>query len=287
MSVRIAYLILAHKAPSHLVRLVRRLQGPDRAFVIHLDSKSTDASWDDACRKLKQPNVFWADRVHCEWGEFGLVQAMLNSVETLCNTEFAFDFAVLLSGQDYPIKSNEYIENYLASRSGKCLMYVHPFPNEEWEWQGYYRLATWRVPIFGKERRIIPVRFSRQFHRRIPLGYHPYGGSTWWALPNTAIHYVRNFVKNNPDFVRYFQHVIYADEMMFQTILGNSPLRPEMGNRYLHFMKWGSDPHPAILTEGDLRDLRATEKCFARKFDDAVDGAILDAIDRELLGLTD
>jgi hypothetical protein len=284
MSVRIAYLILVHKSPAHLVRLVQRLQGPERVFVIHLDSKSADPSWDDARRKLEKPNVFWTERVHCEWGEFGLVQAMLNSMETLIASGFPFDFAVLLSGQDYPIKTNAYIEDYLAARSGKCLMYIHPFPNDEWEWQGYYRLATWRIPLFGKKRRIIPGRFSRWFHRPIPLGYRPYGGSTWWALPNAAIHYIRDFVKNNPDFVRYFQQVIYSDEMMFHTILGNSPFRPETGNRYLYFMKWGSDPHPAILTESDLPALRASEKCFARKFDESVDVGVVNGIDRELLG---
>lgn len=96
-----------------------------------------------------------------------------------------------------------------------------------------------------------------------------------------------DFVRNNPDFVRYFQQVIYSDEMMFHTILGNSPFRPETGNHYLHFMKWGSDPHPAILTEADVPALRASEKCFARKFDDGVDAGILDAIDREFLDSND
>jgi hypothetical protein len=60
-----------------------------------------------------------------------------------------------------------------------------------------------------------------------------------------------------------------------------------MGNQYLYFMKWGSDPHPAILTEADLPALRATEKCFARKFDESVDLGVVNAIDREFLDSND
>jgi hypothetical protein len=283
MSVRIAYLILAHKSPSHLVRLVRRLQAPERVFVIHLDAKSTGSAWDEAFKELQQPNIFWAERVDCQWGEFGLVQAILNSIEALCKTELPFDFGILLSGQDYPIKPNHYIENYLVARSGKCLMYLLRFPNHEWSWEGYYRLPTWRVSLWGKKRRVIPARFSKQFHRRIPLGYHPYGGSTWWALPKVAVEYIWNFTKNNPEFVHYFREVIYPDEMMLQTILGNSTFRPETGNNYLHFMKWTGGPHPAVLTEEDLPLLHGTDRCFARKFDESVDRRVLDAIDRDIL----
>lgn len=111
MSVRIAYLILAHKAPSHLVRLVTRLQGPECTFVIHLDGKSVGPDWDEACEKLRQPNILWAERIDCEWGDFSLVQATLNAIGKLYASVRPFDFAVLLSGQDYPVKSNGYIES--------------------------------------------------------------------------------------------------------------------------------------------------------------------------------
>lgn len=284
MSVRIAYLILAHKAPSHLVRLVTRLQGPECTFVIHLDSKSAGPDWDEACEKLRQPNIFWAERVDCEWGDFSLVQATLNAIGKLYSSARPFDFAVLLSGQDYPVKSNSYIESHLASRHGECLMYLNRFPNREWSWKGYYRLPTWRMRLAGKSRRMIPVFLSRQLHRNVPLGYVPYGGSMWWALPKSALDHVRGVLAAYPEFISYFKQAIIPDEMMFHTILGNSPFPVKTGDHYLHFMKWGSDPHPAILTGDDLSALGATEKCFARKFDGSVDEGILDAIDREFLG---
>lgn len=279
MPLRLAYLILAHKSPPQLVRLVRRLDGPNRTFVIHVDRNSTGAEWDSAFAVLRQPNVIFAERVACSWADFSLVQAALNCIEALPAAGSSFDFAALLSGQDYPIKPNDYIENFLARRRGECLMYFHRFPYPEWQWNGYHRLPTWRIRVAGKGRRIIPARFARRFHQKPPLGYHPCGGSQWWALPGEAIEYISNFVRDNHEFVEYYRRALFPDEMMFHTIVGNSRFRVEAGDRHLHFMKWGVAASPAILTESDLPALRQSEKCFARKFDFEDGGSLLDCID--------
>ena len=83
MALRIAYLILAHKSPLQVVRLVQRLQGEDRTFVIHVDLNSPSAEWEMARSVLSQPNVFWANRIACTWGGFSLVEATLSCIEVL------------------------------------------------------------------------------------------------------------------------------------------------------------------------------------------------------------
>jgi Core-2/I-Branching enzyme len=255
--------------------------------VIHVDRNSEGAEWDTAFAALGQANVFWAERVACSWGGFSLVQAALNCIEVLQATGTPFDFAALLSGQDYPIKPNEYIEDFLAARRGECLMYFHRFPYPEWQWNGYHRLPTWRIRLGGKGRRIVPARFARHFHQKPPLQYHPCGGSQWWVLPAEAIEFISKFVRTNPEIVDYYRRALFPDEMMFHTILGNSPFRVEAGDHHLHFMKWGTSPSPAILTESDLPELRASEKCFARKFDFENEPVFLDRIDRELMSVPD
>jgi hypothetical protein len=279
MPLRIAYLILAHKSPPQLIRLVRRLESPGTAFVIHVDRNSAGAEWDSAFAALRQSNVIWAERVACSWGGFSLVQASLNCIEALPAPRASFDFVSLISGQDYPIKPNSYIEDFLDRRRGQCLMYFYRFPYPEWQWNGYHRLPTWRIRVAGKGRRIIPPRFAKHLHQKPPLGYHPCGGSQWWALPGEAIDYASNFVRTNPEFVDYYRRALFPDEMMFHTILGNSRFRVESGDHHLHFMKWGTAPSPAILTESDLPVLRASERCFARKFDYEDKGALLDRVD--------
>lgn len=277
----IAYLILAHRDPAQVVRLVRRLDGPNRTFVLHLDAKCEGHEWDDALRQLEASNLRRADRVTCSWGEFSVVEATLNAIRALLASGAPFDQAVLLSGQDYPIKSNVYIEQALRSKREQCLMYLFPFPFREWPWQGYHRLPAWRVPLFGRKRRLVPVHLSRFAHRRIPGGLHPYGGSQWWALPKQALLYIREFVAAHPAFVEYFRNVLIPDELFIHTILGNSPLHIEPGRHNPHYIRWTEGAHPDVMAERDIPALCESEKLFARKFDWAAGLRVLDWIDQE------
>ena len=92
-------------------------------------------------------NVLWAKRVDCRWGEFSVIEATLNAVRALTQSGAPFDFAVLLSGQDYPIRSNDYIARTLEEERGNCLMYLFPFPFAEWPWRGYHRLPVKRTVL--------------------------------------------------------------------------------------------------------------------------------------------
>ena len=285
MALKIANLILAHKAPEQLVRLVRRLQTPDRAFVVHLDQKSKRPEWDRAAGELKEMGVLWADRVAVSWGEFSQVQAALNCMDKLRELGVSWDFVNLLSGQDYPIRPAEHLEAYLSAHQGECLMDFYPFPFPGWHFGGYNRLPTWRVPARGKPRRIIPERLARRFHRPLPLGHRPCGGSQWWCLPGEAVTYVHQFVRANPGYVEYWKRAIVPDEMFFHTILGNSHFQVRSGTNHLHYINWDDGSSPAVLGESHIHHLKTSGRFFARKFDNELQPGVLDRIDGELLGI--
>ena len=86
----------------------------------------------------------------------------------------------------------------------------------------------------------------------------------------------------------FFRRVLIPDELFFQTILLNSPLRDRIVNDNLRYMDWSRPnvPLPAVLGTGDLPQLQQSPALFARKFDVTVDSAILDMIDERILGLT-
>ncbi len=54
-------------------------------------------------------NIRFTKRQNVYWGDFNIVRAMLNCIETLAESEFDYDYAISLSGQDYPLKSPEEI----------------------------------------------------------------------------------------------------------------------------------------------------------------------------------
>ena len=102
-------------------------------------------------------------------------------------------------------------------------------------------------------------------------------------LPRSALMSIVEFLDANPGYVRFFRHVHIPDELFFQTILLNGPLADRCVDYVLHYTEWGRSPAPAILTVDDYPHLVAAPNLFARKFDSAVDAAVLDLIDDGLL----
>lgn len=285
MPVRIAYLILAHREPRQLARLIQRLRGPGVHIVLHIDKNSSGTEWDWFLNRLHGPDITRAASVECRWGDFSLIDATLNCLNALSNERVEFDFAILLSGQDYPIQPQPVISEFLSRRKGRCLMFIYPFPFPYWVHGGYHRLPTWRIALGSRPRRILPPQLFGFRHKKMPLGYHPFGGSQWWCLPREAVLYIQEFIAAHPPLVDYFRQAVIPDEMFFHTILGNSHFPIEPGPNNITYMKWSGGPSPAVLTSGDFADIKASEHLFARKFDIGVDASVLDRIDSDVLGV--
>ncbi len=277
---RIAYVILAHQLPEQLARLVRRLNTPNALFLVHINRRSDDAVYEAARAGLANlDNVVFLRRHKLYWGGFGHVRATLEGLEELHRRSAQFDYAALLTGQDYPIKPAATIERTLSESGGRSFMAYDRLPGG-WE-EGMKRITRWHSRRIG-----VPRGWHLQLPipRRFPQRLVPYGGSSYWWLSREAVDYVRSFVAEDPRYLRFFKHVDVPDEIFFHTILMNSPLRDAVVNDELRHVDWTRDPLPAIFGVGDLETLRRSRKLVARKFDVTVDAEILDLIDRELIG---
>jgi len=296
---RIAYLVLAHHRPRQLRRLVGRLAGSQTRCYVHVDRRAPAA----VCGAVRDlAGVHLVEPVACRWGDFSLVRAILRCLDAALDDTDRFDVAVLLSGQDYPIKPAGHIDAVLASRAGRSTLHHWKLPSQRWanERGGADRYEFWNlrigrrfVPIFG------PCAFDNPFvhrlwnglarrvpvTRRFPAGLVPYGGSGWWAMDRADAEAVRRYIVRNPGVVRFFRGVRIPDEMLLQTILMNSPGAERVVNEPLHFLRWPplGATSPQVLTSRDLDDIAAAPQLFARKFDETVDAEVLDAIDTRLL----
>jgi Core-2/I-Branching enzyme len=275
--VRIAYVISAYRRPGHLVRLVRRLAADDVRFFIHVDKKTREP----ICREMVNGvaslgTASFVPRHTCHWGGFGHVAASLKGIAAIAGSGFDPDYTILLSGQDYPIKSDRAIREFLTARDGRSSFLHFPIPTPHWKGGGLPRFRDWHL----RWRRLhvrLPLR------RRLPLGLTPWGGSAYWVLSRRAREHIQRFVDEHPEYVRFFQHVDIPDESFFQTILLNSPLASECDDIRLHYTEWGRLPAPAVLTQDDYPHLVESPCLFARKFDPEVDARVLDLIDDRLL----
>ena len=262
-------------------RLVRALAGDTTRFLVHVDKKTSDQAFDDLVRASSDvPSVSFLDRHTCHYGGFGHVRATLKGIDHLVRGRAPFDYAVLLTGQDYPIKPVADIHAFFERHEGASFMAHRPLPSPYWSPRGgldrieyrHFRLRGRHLRLPGK--------------RTFPPRLRPFGGGAYWCLSRACIEYVSAFVARRPDVVRFFTRVDVPDETFFQTIVMNSHLAETVVDDNLRYIDWSRGVRPANLGLGDLEELRRTPKLYARKFDITHDAAVLDAIDRELLGVS-
>lgn len=277
---RIDYLIRAHTAPEQLARLVGRLNESDVRFYVHVNQLTDEETFAAMQAGLAgRENVVWVPRVKCYWGGFSLLRATLVGIESILASGDLPDHAVLLSGQDYPLRPPTEIERYFAARNGRNLLNHFRLPAPEWAGEGG-GLNRLRYPHFERAR--YKTRLLRlPVPRRLPEGLEPYGGMAFWALTGETLAWLMRFLGERPEVLRFFRRTKMPDELFFQTVLLSS-LAETVDNELLHYLDWSSgSAHPATLTVADLPKLRASGRLFARKFDASVDSEILDLLDAE------
>jgi hypothetical protein len=281
----VAYLILAHNRPDQLARLVSRL-GESSPVLIHFDGRASQEEFEHARSAVAaiRSDVIFVRRIRCYWGDGGIMDATLELVRTLVGSQVAFDYAALLSGSDYPVMARGELRALLGKTPGR--EYIESFdldaPNRWSTDEGLFQ-ASARV-------RSRSIRFRSQVWklpgtRTIPLGLRPFGGSQWWCLTRAFLVYAVAFTIDNPRFEAFFRRTFIPDESFMQTLISNSAFAGAVTGDNLTFAIWDRPPiFPATLGMEDLPAIRASGKPFARKFDPSADPALLDTIDRELLG---
>jgi hypothetical protein len=284
---KIAYLFFAYKNPKLVGKIIEHLSSDDCAFFIHIDSKSNI----DTFASITGDNVFFSEkRVPVYWWEFSGVRAIqLLILQALAHAQ-NYDYLVLLSGSEYPLKSREYIHKFFKSNQGIEFISMVKMPSAE-AGKPISRINTLRIPSARPVYRFVvkilaKLGVARRGYQKYLGSLEPYSGHTWWALTRDACQYIIDFEKSNQQVVRYFEDTFAPEEMFFHTILGNSPFRSQT-RRNLVYEDWSArGSHPAMINEQHIAFFAASEKItlsdaygsgellFARKFSDGNLGII-------------
>lgn len=316
---KIAYLILAHRYPEQLLRLIESRNTENTVFFIHINKMTDAQTYDQFVKAFSHlPNVRFIKRNVIYMFDFGHTQASLQGIKEIIESKVDFDYLVLGTGQDYSIKSNRDIENFFQENPGKIYLdYMDNtvitdglWPTRSADNINYWhvRLGKLRFLFFGSLNltshnrycnanktwyKILEFFWSKlmplfPFKRKFPEGFTPYRGSAYWCFPKDCVEYIYDFVKKNTSFVNYFRYVDGPDEMFFQTLLLNSPLKERIVNDNLFFIDF-ENPNPTrprVFEKCDFERLANSPKLFARKFDATRDAEILELIDQKILQQT-
>lgn len=279
---RIAHLILVHKAPGQLERLVRALAHPEATCFIHLDRKADKRAF-DAVALL--PNAqFIQHRLDVKWGGYSLTRAALEGMRAILQAADQYDFINLISGEDYPIKPLAEIHDFFRQHLGQSFLEYYPSDSAWWQANQIritqYHFTELRFPgqyaIQRLLNRLLPPR-------KLPLLPALYGGDMggWYTLSRMCAAYVVEFIDAHSQLRRFARLTWGSDEFLVHTVLLNSPLATTITNDNLRYIDWsGGGSSPKCLTSADLPALAASPKLFARKFDESRDVVILDQLDQ-------
>lgn len=195
----------------------------------------------------------------------------------------SYQYYHLLSGQDMPIKNQDYIHHFFAINDGKEFV---RFNTPDFRW-------TQRTSIFhlfqdklGRRSNII---FNRVFlkcqeligiKRNKQIAY--YKGTQWFSITDAFARYI----VDQGHWVEYtFRYTYCCDEVFVQTLLMRSPYS---NNRY--WMPMDNDSHaimrlidwnrgaPYTFRMSDFDEIKNSDILFCRKFDANVDDTIIHQI---------
>lgn len=315
----INYILLVHKNPAQVKRLIGKLNDHNVNFYIHVDK---NVNVDFFKKYITGQNIFFIPdnkREYGIWGDLGIVKGTIEALKIISKHDNS-GFCVLLSGQDYPLVNRQKIKLFFSQNMNTIFMHIFPLPFGGFgKYRGLDRINFYKIQ-FSKNRydfiQLIPLfnkfffnkqnllNFIRMFKisplkaikflftkRSLPSKLKPYCGGQWWAIPTNTVQDILLFLKDNPNYIKKHEYTLLPDEIFFQTIIkhlekNNPNLKTEVSITYVNWIRKNTSLPVtftnAILDQIELKEQSKT-KLFARKFDIETDEKILDWIDDNLI----
>jgi hypothetical protein len=269
---RVVYALLTHNLPEQTARLVDVLVREGDGFVVvHHDYSKSDLS----LPAHERVHVI-RDFVPVTRGGLSQVHACLRALDWP-RRHLDYDWIVLLSGQDYPVRPLPAIEQALAAATVAGFV-RHRSPEDTRAMCEERYLRRWysvRRP-FRRRRR---WTFSRPYNLVFDDRFRCYKASEWWMLSRDVLDHVHEFLARTPRYWKQYERSFIPCESFLQTVVLNGPFRIAAENhRYVRWPAPGAR-HPAVLTVAQYDDILTSDAWFARKVNPRVCPELIDRLD--------
>lgn len=273
MKSKIAILCLTHSIDDHFKLLVKHLS-QDFDLYVHFDKKNEILYKKDILNvKINfKDNVYFIDNnINVYWGGDSQILAEYILLKEAYRVNPHYTHYLLISGSDFPIKSNNYIKNLLENNLKVSFIQCTELPAKGWGLNGgldrYQRYwftdfkNRQNTRIFGK----ITLYLQKFFMiRRKDYFNKYYGGANWGNLSRDAVGYIINAISQDKRLLDSFKWTRACDEIWKQSILKTSPLNVIV-NDCLRYVDWSGKYPPKVLTISDFDKLINSNALFARK----------------------
>lgn len=272
----IGYLILVHRYADQFKRLFKAIYNDQNHYVVHVD-KNSGARLEAEIREFLHPysNASLIQSEKAIWGGYSLVDAELRGMERLLEMG-AWSHFINLSGQDFPLKTQEQIIAFLDARPDT--EFIKVLDQERDRPDTMHRISEYVVEMKSS---VIRGTATRPYLKDAK----PYIGNQWMVVTRAFC----EFLCHDPSVRRYkifYRNTLIADEGFFQTVLMNSAQSNKIVSDDLRTIDWVNDGdiklRPRTYGFADAAELKSSPNLFARKFDQTVDGEVLRLLERHL-----
>jgi len=281
-TMRVACIIMAHKEPQQIERLIKRFDQFPFDFYVHIDRKTRQAPFEYLAHI---PHVYFVhSRIRVRWASYGFLIAVQQAISQILKSGIPYDFISVMSGQDYPITPVANIYHLLEKNIGKNFICYEA--DGEWWRHAISRVNKYHFTNFG-----LRGRYRIQFFlnalmpaRKFPLAYKLYGGprAMCMTLSTDCAAYIVGFIESNKKLKRFIRFTWGPDEFVIPTLVMNSKFHQTVINDNFYYIDWSAGgSNPKTLTVEDYQKMMDSGKLLARKFDIRMDQAILDLLDQK------
>lgn len=305
---KIAYLISVHKDPAQLYRMIKALNGEDTHFFVHVDAKVNIADFNIPDDLTLPPPIckikFTQNRYHVQWGGWNQVCYQKELLKECVMSGISFDRVFILTGQDYPLWSNERIKAELSGNPHRQYIkglditgIVEPKKIRK-KIVLYHFFRDLNVPYRIKQ---LFSFSSRMIMTILPFRKKPYliiDGKRWnvWqssaymCLTYDCVKFIYDQLSNNKRLSTYFRTAFAQDEMVIPTILFNSKYKEQatvINGGYCGLKNLSSITYfnynkaIQVFTQKDYEELKESDMMFARKMQSGISDSLMDIIDKE------
>lgn len=271
----IAYFMLIHRYPNQFKRLFKSIYHEKNYYIIHIDKRAGRKIFDEIDLFLGDyENASILESKEAIWGGYSLVDAQLRGIEKLVTSGGSWDYFINLSGQDFPLKSQEFIMGYLSAFD--CCEFIKVVNQNLIRPETMHRIKDYVEEIDGE------LVISTTSNRDFLTGVTPYIGNQWIILSKNFC----EFITYSPElavFKEFYRNTLIADESFFQTVLMNTTFKSRIIFDDKREIDWveSSDINlrPRDFLTSDSKMLGNSKNLFARKFDEDIDGGILNILE--------
>ncbi len=310
---RHAILIMMHKNPEQVARLVKYFPADRCVCFIHVDTKADfpksrlRAALNQAGESGKQAVVL-DDSISGVLACWSLVEISIALMQAAVAYEtekgIRFDWFRLLSGQDYPLKPFAEYEAYIEQEQNEYMGLQ--FMEEDQHIRD--KFARWRNPNPRQKAADNP---KRTLQNKLSIGAShvyevvktkfagspgaclvkhglvPAGGPSWWTISHNLVDEILQEYAKNGIITQVIKQTATPEESYIQTVFVNSPLYQGKKTWNLTIANFGRREqlvtgHTHPFHKEDFEELMTCGDFFARKFDVKEDVEILDLLDQRI-----